>query len=368
MEGRAGGGAERVGLVEAQLDLWVEFAEEGAEAPAGEEIDVRCFEHVPGRGEVLPEVGEQLAVGDGDEEAARRDAADFGEEGAGLGDVLEDFEAEGGVEGGVGEGERAAVHVAVREAEAGELGAVGGANFGADPVEAVGEEGTAVGAEAAADIDEARGRGREVAAEERGELGAAFGLRGADGEDVVVALDGGGAFVEEDAEVVGAVVVRDGLSGAVGEGRGERAVAEPGAEDERERGGRSGGSGGGEGRGAGEGGVVCEEFETAEGGGGEGEGGVDVGARVEGGGATEEWGGGIGAEVEFDGGDGGVVGAEVEPTADGEAERIDGRRREGFVEVGGHEGGGVFHRGSPGGEPQPRDRSRSEPLTGTDEH
>ena len=64
--------------------------------------------------------------------------------------------------------------MAVGQAEAGEFGAVAGADLDAEPVVAVGEEVAAVGAEAAADIDELAWRGAEVAAEEGGEFAAAF--------------------------------------------------------------------------------------------------------------------------------------------------------------------------------------------------
>ena len=304
MEGSAFDGAERVGGVKTEFDLRVERAEQGAEAGAGVEIFVVGLEHVPRGGEVVPEVAEEFAVGDGDEEFPRGDAVDFAEDGGGVVEVFEDLEAEGGVEGGVGEREGAAVDVAVREAEAGEFGAIGGVDLGADPVVAVGEEGAAVGAEAAADVEDAEGTGfgarggggragrAEVAAEEQGDFAAALGEGGAFGKNVGAALDRGGAVIQENAEMVGAVVAGDGGDGGGGERGGEGAVAEAGVEAEGERGrGRDGERGRRRER---VGGVVAEKFETGEGGGREGEGGGDVGAGVEGGGETERGFGAVG--------------------------------------------------------------------------
>jgi hypothetical protein len=320
------------------------------------------FEHMPRRGEVVPEVAEEFAVGDGDEEFPRGDTVDLAEDRGGVVEVFEDFEAEGGVEGGVGEREGAAVDVVVREAEAGEFGAIGGVDFGAHPIVAVGEEAAAVRAEAAADVEDAEGArrrlgnrptggggdGRErwaqVTAEEQSDFAAALGLGGAFGEDVGAALDRSGALVEEDAEVVGAVVARDRWDGDGGERGGEGAVVEAGVEVEGQRGrGRNGERGRGRER---VGGVVAEEFEAGEGGGREGEGGGDVGAGVERPGESEA---GVGAVrcggVGFEGSDLRLGGVEPEPAAELDVQRVDGGGRGGGVEVGGHGAVDFFDRG-----------------------
>jgi hypothetical protein len=54
---------------------------------------------------VVPEVAEEFAVGDGDEKLARGDAVNLAEDGGGFVEVFEDFEAERGLEGGVGKWE-----------------------------------------------------------------------------------------------------------------------------------------------------------------------------------------------------------------------------------------------------------------------
>ena len=193
------------------------MAEEGAEAVAGVEVFVVGLEHVPRRGEVVPEVAEEFAVGDGDEKFAWSDAVDFAEDGGGIVEVFEDLETDGGVERGVGEWQRAAVDVTVGKTEAGEFGAIGGVDLGAQPSVAVGEQTAAVGAETAADIEHAARRRAEVTAEQHSDFAAALGEGGALGENVGAALDRGGALIEENAEMVGAVIARDGGDGDGGE-------------------------------------------------------------------------------------------------------------------------------------------------------
>jgi hypothetical protein len=344
------------------------LAEEGAEAVAGVEVFVVGLEHVPRRGEVIPEVAEEFAVGDGDEELTWSDAVDFAEDGGGIVEVFEYFETKRGVEGSVGEGEGAAIDVTVGKAEAGELGAIGGVDLGAQPSVAVGEQTAAVGAETAADVEHAARRWAEVTAEKHRDFTAALGEGGALGENVGAALDRGGALIEENAEMVGAVIARDGGNGDGGEGRSERAIAKAGveAEGERERrregererrreGERGRGGDGGEGVG----GVVAEELEAGEGGRWERKGGGDVGAGVERGREAEEDVGAVGCgRVGFEGRDGGlgVESVEPEPAAELERQGIDGRARNGSVEVGGHESGeaepetdGVLDGGEGGG-------------------
>jgi len=321
------------------------LAEEGAEAVAGIEILVVGLEHVPRRGEVIPEVAEEFAVGDGDEKCAWSDAVDFAEDGGGIFEVFEYFEAECGVEGSVGEGEGAAIDVAVRETEAGEFGAIGGIDLGAHPSVTVGQEGASVGAETAADIEHAARRWAEVTAEQHRDFAAALGEGGAFGENIGAALDRGGALIEENAEMVGAIVARDRREGDGGEGRAEGAVAEAGveAEGERERG-REGERGrrreGERGRGGDGGeGMVAEELEASEGGRWERKGGGDVGAGVERGREAEEDVGAVGCgRVGFEGRDGGlgVESVEPEPAAELKTQRVDGRARNGSVQVGGH--------------------------------
>ena len=295
------------------------MAEEGAETVAGVKVFVVGLEHVPRRGEVIPEVAEEFAVGDGDEKFAWSDAVDFAEDGGGIVEVFEYFEAERGVERGVGEGEGAAIDVAMRETEAGEFGAIGGVDLGAHPSVTVGQEGAPVGAETAADIEHAARRRAEMTAEQHSDFTAALGEGGALGENIGAALDRGGALIEENAEMVGAVIARDGGNGDGGEGRSERAIAKAGveADGERERGGEGERGRGGEG---GEG-VVAEELEAGEGGRRERKGGGDVGAGVEGGRETEEDVGAVGCgRVGFDGRDGGLGVDSVEPEPAAELE------------------------------------------------
>jgi hypothetical protein len=349
------------------------LAEEGAEAVARIEILVVCLEHVPRRGEVIPEVSEEFAVGDGDEELTWSDAVDFAEDGGGVVEVFEYFEAERGVEGSVCEGEGAAVDVAMRETEEGEFGAIGGVDLGAHPSVTVGQEGAPVGAETAADIEHAARRRAEMTAEQHSDFTAALGEGGTLGENVGAALDRGGALIEENAEMVGAVIARDGENGDGGEGRSERAIAKAGVEAdgerkrrrEGERGRRREGERGRRGEGergrGGEGGegVVAEELEAGEGGRWERKGGGDVGAGVERGRETEEDVGAVGCgRVGFEGRDGGlgVESVEPEPAADLERQGIDGRSGTGSVQMGGHESGeaepetdGVLDGGEGGG-------------------
>ena len=295
------------------------MAEEGAEAVAGVEVFVVGLEHVPRRGEVIPEVAEEFAVGDGDEKFAWSDAVDFAEDGGGIVEVFEYFEAERGVERGVGEGQRTAVDVTVGKTEAGEFGAIGGVDLGAQPSVAVGEQTAPVGAETAADIEHAARRRAEMTAEQHSDFAAALGEGGALGENIGAALDRGGALIEENAEMVLAVIARDGGNGGGGEGRGEGAVAEAGVEGEGERerrreGERGRGGDGGEG-------VVAEELEAGEGGRRERKGGGDVGAGVERGREAEEDVGAVGCgRVGFEGRDGGLGVESVEPEPAAELE------------------------------------------------
>ena len=89
--------------------------------------------------------------------------------------------------------QRPAVDLPVRETEAGEFGTIGGVDFRAHPLVAVGEQAATIGAEAAADVDDAARWRAEIAAEQHRDFAAAFGERRAFGKDVVVALNRGGA-------------------------------------------------------------------------------------------------------------------------------------------------------------------------------
>ena len=60
------------------------------------------------------EIGNQLGVGHGDDEAPGRDAADFAQKSAGLGDVFKDFDTEAGVERIIGKRQASAVDLGVR--------------------------------------------------------------------------------------------------------------------------------------------------------------------------------------------------------------------------------------------------------------
>ena len=164
--------------MEAQFDVRVKLPQQRAQTPAGEKVFVVGLEHVPRRRAMIPEIAEQLAIRHGDEELARRHAADFGKKRGGVVEVFEHFEAERGVEGGVGKRKRAAVDVPVWKAEAGEFGAIGGVDLGARPVVAIGEQAAAVGAEPAADIDNAARRRAEITAEQQGDFAAALACDG----------------------------------------------------------------------------------------------------------------------------------------------------------------------------------------------
>ena len=87
---------------------------------------------------------------------------------------------------------------------------------------------------------------------------------------------GGDALIEEDAEVVGAVIAREGGERGGEDGGRVRAIGEPGAEGEGKR--LAGGSGG----------MVGEELEAGARAGGEGVRGRDIGAFVEAGGFPDE--------------------------------------------------------------------------------
>jgi hypothetical protein len=247
--------------------------------------------------------------------------------------------------------------VTVGKTEAGEFGAIGGVDLGAHPSVTVGQEGAPVGAETAADIEHAARRRAEMTAEQHSDFTAALSEGGTLGENVGAALDRGGALIEENAEMVGAVIARDGGNGDGGEGRSERAIAKAGVEADGERERRRDGE---RGRGGDEGeGVVAEELEAGEGGRWERKGGGDVGAGVERGREAEEDVGAVGCgRVGFEGRDGGlgVESVEPEPAAELKTQRVDGRARNGSVQVGGHESGeaepetdGVFDGGEGGG-------------------
>ena len=144
--------------VEPQFHARVELAQQRTEAPAGEEIRVRGLEHVPRRREMIPEIAEEFAVGDGHDQLSRRDPPDLREKRPRLLDVLQHLETKRRVERTVREGQRASVHLPVRQTKPSELGAIRRIHLRAHPVIAVRQQAAAVGTESAADVDNPLGR------------------------------------------------------------------------------------------------------------------------------------------------------------------------------------------------------------------
>ena len=66
--------------METHFDLRVVFPQQGGQAPAREKVFVIALEHVPRRGEMIPQVAEQFAIGHRHDELARGNAADFAQE------------------------------------------------------------------------------------------------------------------------------------------------------------------------------------------------------------------------------------------------------------------------------------------------